>query len=145
MLTNILRNISMQYGDLVVLKLFDEVIGFGFHLCEDDRALVGVVFLDKILHRFVPLASLDIESVVVDSLRGSYVLVLDHVHSFHVLIEILLCYFVDPGRNSCRKHNVLSFFLSCLAHVPEDFLHIIFESFLKHCVGLVDANDLNAL
>lgn len=145
MLSDVLRDITMKDGDLVGLKLFDEVIGFRFHLGEDYGSLVGVVFLDKVLHGFVSFASLHIEGVVVDCLRGSDVLVLDHVHSFHVLIEVLPCDFVDPSWDGCRKHDVLSLFLGCLAHMPEDFFDIVFEALLKHCVCLINANNLNAL
>ena len=144
-LSDVLRNITMKDGDFVGLKLLDEVVGFGFHLGEDDRALVGVVFLDKVLHSSVSLASLYEEGVVIDSLRSSNVLVLDHVHSFHVLVEVLLCDFVDPSGNSGGKHDVLGLLLGRLAHMPEDFLDIVFESFLEHRVSLIDANDLNTL
>lgn len=114
-------------------------------MSEDDCPLVGVVFFDKVLDGFVSLASLHKEGVVVDCLRGSYVLVLDHVHSFHVLIEVFPCDFVDPSGNGCRKHDVLGLFLGCLAHMPENFFDIVFESLLKHCISLINANDFNIL
>lgn len=143
MLSDVLRNVTMENGDLVCLKLFDEVIGFSFHLCEDDSSIAGIVFLDKVLYSFMSFASLHEEGVVVNCLRGPDVLVLDHVHSFHVLIKVLSCYFVDPSGNGCRKHDILCLFLGCLAHMPEDLFDIVFESLLKHCVSLINANDLN--
>lgn len=119
------------------------LIGLFLGLTEDNgTSVASTIQVDDVSDDGVAVVVGAVEGQVFDGFRGPDLGVLDEVDEFTVGREVFAGEVDDPGRDSCRKEQILCFSGAILSTVFENLLDVFLKALFQHFICLIEASYL---
>jgi hypothetical protein len=140
----LLRDIAMQDLSLLLEIGFGKyLIGLFLGLTENNStSMASTVEVDDVGNDGVAVVVGTVEGQVLNSLGSPDIGVLDEVDYFTVRREIFAGEVDDPGRDSCRKEQILCFSGAILSTIFENLLDVFLKALFQHFICLIEASYL---